>query len=388
MASKKTNRGDNRTFHLQKKETGYNYTLLQNIGTMVMVNYLLNLISLARGHYTLRPLVGIFHLTGQCNLKCVYCEDYGARRPNDELFELGVLSLDQAGQVLSILRQATANLILTGGEPLLYPVIDALVAQAKAVYHFKNLTMLTNGLLLSKHLNLLPLLDRLVISLDSLNAGRWGQIIGVGQSAAQAIIDTLVDLAQQPIARRLIVNCVVTPATLADAGEVLDFCVEHNLAFAFSPQSFNNWPHYQLLVAEKYPIFVDKVIAYKKQGAKILGSLAYLKLMRQFQPFNCYPTLAPRVLPNGDLIYPCRPIERSHTPHGGRPCNLTQVTSWSAAQASAAREFGAPPTSCGSCFQQCYAEPSLMQAQPLSLLGEWLTFRASRQLKLHTFAPG
>jgi MoaA/NifB/PqqE/SkfB family radical SAM enzyme len=286
------------------------------------------------------------------------------------------------------LRQATANLILTGGEPLLYPAIDALAAQAKADYHFKNLTLLTNGLLLSKHLNLLPWLDRLVISLDSLDAGRWGQIIGVGQPAAQAIIDTIIDLARQPIARRLIVNCVVTPTTLADAGEVLDFCVAHNLAFAFSPQSFNNWPHYQLLVAETYPLFVDKVITYKKQGAKILGSLVYLKLMRHFRPFNCYPTLVPRVLPNGDLIYPCRPIERSRTPHGGRPCNLTRVTSWLEAQTLAAREFGEPPTSCGSCFQQCYAEPSLMQAQPLSLLREWLMFSASRQLNLSTFAPG
>jgi MoaA/NifB/PqqE/SkfB family radical SAM enzyme len=382
------NWGDSRTLHLQKNETSYNYTLLKIAGNVFMVNYLLNLISLARGQVMLRPLVGIFHLTGQCNLKCVYCEDYGARRTDDELFDLGVLSLAQAAQVLSILRQATANLILTGGEPLLYPDIDALVTQAKAGYHFKNLTMLTNGLLLPKHLNLLPQLDRLVISLDSLEAGRWGQIIGVGQPAAQAIIDTIVDLAQQPTAPRLIVNCVVTSTTLADAGAVLDFCVEHNLTFAFSPQSFNNWPHYQLLVAEEYPIFVDKVMTYKKQGAKILGSLAYLKLMRKFQPFNCYPTLAPRVLSNGDLIYPCRPIERSHTPHGGRPCNLTRVTSWSEARAIAAREFGAPPTSCGSCFQQCYAEPSLMQAHPLLLLGEWLIFRTSRQLRVHTFAPG
>ncbi len=355
-----------------------------------MTNYLHNLINLARGQYQLRPLVAIFHLTGRCNLNCAYCEDYGARRPDDELSELGVLPLPQAERVLAILRQAAPHLILTGGEPLLYPHLEALAAAAKTKHRFKSLTLLTNGLLLNKHLNLLPWLNRLVISLDSLNVDRWGQTIGLDSRAAQTIINTITTVAGLQAQHRfeLIINCVITPETLPDAPAVLEFCLEHNLGFAFSPQSFNNWPHYQLLVARDYPAFVDTVIARKKQGAKIVGSLPYLKLARNFEHFNCYPTLAPRVLPNGDLIYPCRPIERGHTPHGGRPCNLTQVDSWAEARAIAAREFGPPPTSCGSCFQQCYAEPSLLQAQPLALLHELLRFSASRRAQIYTFAPG
>jgi MoaA/NifB/PqqE/SkfB family radical SAM enzyme len=355
-----------------------------------MFNYLLNLIDLTGGRSTLRPLVGVFHLTGRCNLNCAYCEDYGARRPNDELVELGVLSLAEAERVLAILRQATTDLILTGGEPLLYPEIDALITQAKTKHRFQKLTMLTNGLLLAKHLNVLSHLDRLVISLDSLDITRWGHTIGLDSQAAQMIIDTITDMAQRQVEHNfeLVVNCVVTPETLTDAGAVLDFCLERNLTFSFSPQSFNNWPRYELLVAEDYVAFVEKVTAHKKQGLKILGSLAYLNLMRDFQPYNCYPTLVPRVLPNGDLIYPCRPIERGNTPHGGRPCNLTRVNSWREAIAAAENEFGDPPISCVSCFQQCYAEPSLMQAKPLSFAREILMFKTSRQLKIHTFAPG
>ncbi|MFQ5614502.1 MAG: radical SAM protein [Anaerolineae bacterium] len=355
-----------------------------------MLNYLLNLLDLTRSRHLLRPLVAVFHLTGRCNLNCAYCEDYGARRPNDELAELGVLSLAGAGRVLAVLRQATAGLILTGGEPLLYPDIEALAARAKTHHRFQNLTLLTNGLLLPKHLDLLPHLDRLVISLDSLDTDRWGQIIGLNDRAAQAIIDAISTVAEQQAAHsfELVANCVVTPETLSDAGAVLDFCLERDIAFAFSPQSFNNWPRYGLLVNGKYRAFVDRVIAYKKQGLNILGSLAYLNLMRDFRPYRCYPTLVPRVLPNGDLIYPCRPLERSHTPHGGRPCNLTRVRSWRQAIAIAEREFGPPPTSCVSCFQQCYAESSLMQARPLSLLWEMLAFSASRKSNIHTFAPG
>jgi len=362
------------------------FTLLR----LYMQNYLLNLINLARNRRLLRPLVAVFHITGRCNLNCAYCEDYGARRPNNQRVKMSVLPLDKAAQVLAVLRQATANLILTGGEPLLYPDIDLLVEQVKTRHSFKNLTMLTNGLLLSRHLALLPHLDRLVISLDSLDAARWGQIIGVNSQTAQAIIDTVADMARQQTEHNVevIVNCVVTPETLTGAGAVLDFCVEHNVTFAFSPQSFNNWPRYELLVSDDYRAFVDKVMAYKKQHVKVLGSRAYLKMARNFQPYNCYPTLAPRVLPDGDLIYPCRPIERGNTPHGGRPCNLTQVNSWREAITIAEQEFGPPPTSCSSCFQQCYAEPSLMQAHPLWLLREILTSSASRKLKIHTFAPG
>ncbi|GAB4440639.1 MAG: radical SAM protein [Anaerolineae bacterium] len=357
---------------------------------MSLPNYLLNLLTLARGRNTLRPLVGIFHLTGRCNLNCAYCEDYGARRPDDSLAALGVLPLPQAQRVLAVLRQAAPHLILTGGEPLLYPDIDALAASAKRELRFKSVTLLTNGLRLPKHPGLLPLLNRLVISLDSLDAARWGETLGVGSRAAQSIIDTVDATAaeQQRHGFRLVVNCVVTPQTLPDALAVLDFCAGRDIAFAFSPQSFNNWPHYDLLVSRDYPAFVDEVIARKQRGARILGSLPYLRKMRGFEPFNCYPTLAPRVLPNGELIYPCRPIERGHTPHGGRPCNLTEVASWAEARAAAEAQYGAPPKSCVSCFQQCYAEPSLMQAQPLALAGELVRFSASRRLGLTTFAPG
>lgn len=353
-----------------------------------MCNYLLNLARLARGQRLLQPLVALFHLTGRCNLNCAYCEDYGARRQNDELAGLGVLSPADANRVLALLRQATPNLILTGGEPLLYPDIDALVMQAKRTHRFVHLTLLTNGLLLSRHQAILTYLDRLVISLDSLDTGRWGRIIGQGQEAAATIIATITDLTgpTRPARPEIVINCVITPETLADAGAVLDFCVERRIAFACSPQSFNNWPRYELLVTKDYPVFVDRVIASKKRGQRILGSLNYLRLIRDFLPYNCYPTLAPRVLPDGSLIYPCRPIERARTAHGGRPCNLLQVRSWQEAMAIAESQFGSPPQSCVSCFQQCYAEPSLMQSRPLSLLYERLRF--PHQSNLLTFAPG
>jgi hypothetical protein len=105
-------------------------------------------------------------------------------------------------------------------------------------------------------------------------------------------------------------------------------------------------------------------------------------------PFTCYPTLMPRIMPNGDLAYPCRPIEKEGGSHGGRLCNLLHMDSWARAIQIARDEYGPPPRICTSCFQQCYAEPSLMQSRPLSLLRELALYAPSRRGMVWTYAPG
>jgi hypothetical protein len=67
---------------------------------------------------------------------------------------------------------------------------------------------------------------------------------------------------------------------------------------------------------------------------------------------------------------------------------LLDVALWAEALQAAADEYGPPPRVCSSCFQQCFAEPSLMQARPFSLLVEWLRYRASRRGWLASYAPG
>ncbi|MGD8627428.1 MAG: hypothetical protein PVJ34_23040, partial [Anaerolineae bacterium] len=106
------------------------------------------------------------------------------------------------------------------------------------------------------------------------------------------------------------------------------------------------------------------------------------------RPYACYPALVPRIMPNGELVYPCWPVEKDGYGHGGRPVNLRQAGSWQEVLRRSVAAFDEPPRVCSSCYQQCYAEPSLMQARPLSLAGEWLRYRASRLGGLATHAPG
>ncbi len=351
------------------------------------IHYWLNLLRLLRRDDLLLPLVAAYYPTTHCNLNCAYCEDFGVRR-NDQASP--DVSFDEALRVLGAIRAVVDSLILTGGEPLLYPHIDELIARARRDLRFRQITVLSNGLLLPQHEAVLPLIDRLVISLDDIDPARWCSLLGVAEQTARQIVDHVAAYAarQREFGYRLVANCVIAPQTLSHARAVLDFCVEHGLWVSFSPQSVHGWPHYDLLVSTAYKAFVRELIALKRRGAPVVGSLAYLRALIDWSPYGCFPTLTPRVLPNGDLIFPCRAIEKEDSVHGGRPVNLVQAANWAAAMRASVRVYGSPPRFCASCFQQCYAEPSLMQFRPLSFLSEWLCFPVSRRAGLTTFAPG
>ena len=112
-----------------------------------------NFIRLSRNDRHLQPRVVLYHVTGQCNLNCAYCEDFGARR---NLSTDGPLPLEQAMRILAVIRSGVDALFLTGGEPLTHPDIDALVIRAKRELKFRELTLISNGLLLAQHEALLP----------------------------------------------------------------------------------------------------------------------------------------------------------------------------------------------------------------------------------------
>jgi len=346
-----------------------------------------NVWKLLRGNQLLEPLAATFYVTTRCNLNCTYCEDFGARR---NAHQPPFLSLDDAQHILRVIRSGTDSVILTGGEPLLHPDILALVTFAKTELNFKHITMLTNGLMLPNYELILPHLDRLVISLDSLDPTYWATIIDMPTQTAQTILDNIKTIAklQQQHDFRLVLNCVLSPETLSGASAILDFCQEHELLVSFSPQAVDDWPRYELLVSEEYQAFIAQLIEVKKSGGPILGSDAYLQSLYDFTSYACYPTLVPRIMADGALVYPCRPIERKGASNGGRPVNLLNVDSWAEAMETAVSQYGTPPQHCTSCFQQCFAESSLMQSRPLTHALEWMRYPASRQAKLYKHAPG
>jgi MoaA/NifB/PqqE/SkfB family radical SAM enzyme len=363
----------------------------------------------------------------QCNLNCAYCEDFGSRR-NHAVTQNP--SLEDAKKILRVIRSGFSRLWITGGEPLMHPQIGELLAYAKNELKFKEISLITNGTLLSErcesanqrfsesanqrvtnrgiseaanqrvtdeasisnlqspistyHLPLTTYLNRLIISLDSVDLSALN-LVSLPNAHAENVIANAREVAklQKSHGFQLSVNAVITPETLPRMDSLLNFCEENKIWLSLSPQSVNNMPRYELVTSQKYRAFIEKVIQIKKQGGYILGSMSYLKMLIDQTPYECYPTLAPRIYPDGWLAYPCRPMEKAGGEQGGKAVNLLNVNTWDEAWNIAREKYGVAPTSCVSCFQQCYAEPSLMQARPLEYLRERI-----RGVDLSGYAPG
>ncbi|MBI5962434.1 MAG: radical SAM protein [Chloroflexi bacterium] len=372
-----------------------------------MVAYIENLIKLARGDRNLTPQIAVYYVTMQCNLNCAYCEDFGSRR-NHQVTQNP--SLEDAKKILRVIRSGFSRLWLTGGEPLMHPQILELLSYARNELKFREISLITNGTLLANviarsdsdeaipdstrrllrqrtarnDMSLLSLLDRLIISLDSVDP-RALNLVSLPQVHAENVINNAREAAklQKAYGFKLSVNAVITPETLSSMDDLLNFCAENSIWLSLSPQAINNLPGYELATSSEYRAFIEKVITLKKNGAPVLGSISYLKMLIDQTPYECFPTLAPRIMPDGWLAYPCRPMEKAGQEQGGLAVNLLDVNTWNEAWKIAQEKYGEAPTSCVSCFQQCYAEPSLMQARPLEYLSEKL-----RGVDLSTYAPG
>ncbi len=346
-----------------------------------MFTYLQNLLRLQRGNFELAPRLAVYYVTMQCNLNCVYCEDFGARR-NHQVIPAS--PLEDAKQILKVIRTGVDRLWLTGGEPLLYPHLFDLLAYARKDLKFREISLITNGTLLAQNLNLFPFLNRLIVSLDAIDPQTL-HLVSVPDFYADTVLENIRVAAflQKAHHFKLTVNAVITPETLPDMDQLLAFCSKNDIWISFSPQSFNNLPRYELVTSPEYRVLIEKIIRLKKQGAPIVGSFSYFNMLLDQTPYECYPTLIPRILPDGWLTYPCRPMEKAGGEQGGRAVNLLEVQTWEEAWTIAKKKYGDVPTACVSCFQQCYAEPSLMQRHPLEHLWEQINGNG-----VSAYAPG
>ena len=288
-----------------------------------MLTYLGNLLKITRGDFTLDPHIAVYYVTMQCNLNCAYCEDFGSRRNH---LVTPAPPLKDAKQILKIIRTGVDRLWLTGGEPLMHPQLLDLLTYARDDLHFREISLITNGTLLSQNRQLLPFLNNLIISLDSIDPQALN-IVSVPDAYAETVIANAREAAslQKEHNFKLILNAVITPETLPSMDKLLAFCTENHVHISFSPQSVNNLPRYELVTSSAYRAFVEQIIELKKQGAPILGSYAYFKTLLDQTPYECYPTLVPRILPDGWLAYPCRPMEKAGGEQGGRAVNLLSV---------------------------------------------------------------
>lgn len=118
-------------------------------------------------------------VTDRCNLNCVYCSPEKKRRfiPRADLLSPGEIARFVGVARRHGLRKAR----ITGGEPLLRDDLPEIISSVKAL-GVRDVSLTTNGVLLEAMARKLrdAGLDRVNISLDTLNPSRYAEITGGG----------------------------------------------------------------------------------------------------------------------------------------------------------------------------------------------------------------
>ena len=156
-------------------------------------------------------------VTDRCDLRCTYCmpeDGLDWIAPDQQLSFEEILKLSQVLVDLGI-----RSVRLTGGEPLMRPHLDRLVAGLSEL-GLEDLSLTTNGTTLARHAKRLATagLDRVNISLDSLNAHRFAEM--TRRDALCKVLEGIT-AAQEAGLTPVKVNCVMIAGTNED--EILAF---------------------------------------------------------------------------------------------------------------------------------------------------------------------
>ncbi len=120
-------------------------------------------------------------VTDRCNLRCIYCMPEEGILPKDPS---EILSFEEIERLVRIFVSLGINKVrLTGGEPLIRKNIISLVSKLSVIKGILDLSMTTNGILLSKFARQLNQagLNRINISLDTLRKERFKSITRLGE---------------------------------------------------------------------------------------------------------------------------------------------------------------------------------------------------------------
>ena len=169
-------------------------------------------------------------ITDRCDLRCIYCmaEDM-TFLPRSEV--LSIEELVMLGKVFCEL--GVTKLRITGGEPLIRGGVIELMQRLKQISGLRELCLTTNGTHLAQHAQALKDagVDRLNISLDSLNADRFKQLTRFGN--IQQVMNGI-QAAKEVGFKRIKLNCVALKHYNADeVDELVNFALVEGLDISF-----------------------------------------------------------------------------------------------------------------------------------------------------------
>ena len=139
-------------------------------------------------------------LTDRCNLRCLYCmpEKGIEKRSHTE-----ILRFEEVEKIIKACAKIGINKVrFTGGEPLILKGIDKLIKNTASIAGIEDISITTNGMLLADMAEELKNagLKRVNISIDSLNARKYGRITRVGDiNKVLKAIEKCLSLNMEPV---------------------------------------------------------------------------------------------------------------------------------------------------------------------------------------------
>jgi MoaA/NifB/PqqE/SkfB family radical SAM enzyme len=328
-----------------------------------------------------KPMVAGFFVTMKCNFRCTYCDDgSGTMYPDKREHRL-----DTAGtiEVLEILRRASPGLSITGGEPTVRGDLEE-IFQNIGRLGFCPVIFNTNAYLLDRCLPTLHHIDYLVISLDSPDEARSDGLINLSKNGQTMRVKQNIQLAKEyrrenRLKFDFVINSVVFPETIDDAWDVFEFCIENDFYWSPMPYIVGKYPFPGLVDNPRWQRLIDEVARVKRKGARVFGNMEVLRTIRDFKRFECYPTTHPIVYPDGNIFYPCAPLNLTAG-------NLLEIGDYYKAMEIGQQKFGLIPYCDSRCHVGCYTEGSTAITHPANAISEairYLAPRSKKRIELH-----
>ncbi len=308
------------------------------------------------------PLLGVYYLTYACDFRCPHCAD-GAGHPYPTL-RSAVLPGARVIELLGLMRRHCEHLVITGGEPLRHPDVAQVLAAVPGL-RFRSVILTSNGWALDAMLPAVSeAVSHLVISLQTLDSTRADAWYGRAPGTHTRILENLDRAAHLPGRRfHLIISSVVTPENLEDLYEVYAFARRRGFRLAACPQLVGVKAHPALAGNPDYRRFYDFLLAEKRKGANIQGTVDYLEHMRDLRKFRCHPFTLLVVSPTGEVFYPCLEL--------GQPAgNLFEEPDLHRLRQLGRARYGPQPECDTRCHSACALGFSRILERPASVIHE------------------
>lgn len=227
------------------------------------------------------PLVLCHQVTLRCNLRCPFCPYWRRAGGGEEL---------SAREVEKVVSQAAGlgAVIYTvwGGEPLLREDLHLCLRHAKRAGMVTY--VITNGILWRRIEALAPHLDYMTVSIDG-TGEVYRRLRGARLEEALRALEVA-----RGLGVRVAINCVVCEENLGELERLVELAQHYGAGITFEPvHRFEEvppevWDRLDIRSRERYEEAVERLIALKKRGRRVLNSLTYLRMMKRLTPrFRC-----------------------------------------------------------------------------------------------------